>query len=247
MEDGSQERKRLTCEVSRLAGEDMKSEVAILIPTLNEENGVGQTIDDVLEHVPDCQIYVVDGHSTDNTVEVAVGRGASVISTSRGKGRAVRVVLPCLLDMPHHKYLVMLDGDNTYPAKYIPEILRELKDGADAAMGCRIIREDGSMTRANIVGNWGLSMLASVLYGIAVKDVCSGLWGFQYSVLRKFVLTSNGFTLEADLLMNTMRNGFRLSQIPIEYRARSDIRESKLRIWDGFKIAGFLVKSRFRK
>ena len=238
---------KMTSRISRLVGEDMKSEVAILIPTLNEENGIGQTIDDVLTFVPDCRIYVVDGHSSDTTVDIAIDRGATVISTDKGKGRAVRIALPCLLSIPHHKYLVMLDGDNTYPAKHIPEILRELRDGAAAAMGFRIIRENGAMTRANIVGNWGLSMLASLLYGITAKDVCSGLWGFRCSALREFALTSNEFTLEADLLGNTMRNGFRFSQIPIEYRARSDIRESKLRIWDGFKIAGFLARGRLRQ
>jgi len=139
----------------------------------------------------------------------------------------------------------MMDGDFTYPAKHIPEMIRCLDNGADVVIGYRFKRAKGSMSRMNTIGNCGLSILASALYGVHVKDVCSGMWGFRRNVLSRYNITSDGFTLEADLFANTIRNGCKLAQIPIGYRARLDGSVAKLGIKDGFKIARFLIRKRF--
>ena len=222
----------------------MDNKTVILIPTLNEAEAIGQTIDDVLEHVPGCLVLVINGPSTDRTADIARDRGATVIDAPKGKGLAIRTVLPDILDQYPGEYYVMLDGDYTYPAKHIPSILRELKE-VGTVIGYRAIREHGSMTATNKVGNWGLSMLASTLYKTWVQDVCSGLWGFRRDALREFTLTSDSFTLEVDLFANAVRNGYGLAQIPIEYRARIGGSVPKLKVSDGFEIAWFLLKARF--
>ncbi len=78
-----------------------------------------------------------------------------------------------------------------------------------------------------------------------MRDVCSGMWGFRKESLEKFNLVSNGFTLEADLFVNSIANKCVIFQTPIHYRKRSG-GSPKLKIWDGFKIAWFLVKERFK-
>ena len=71
----------------------INSDTIVMIPTLNEEAAIGETVDDVYEHLPGCQVVVVDSVSDDRTAEIAIGRGARVITTSRGgKGLAVRLV-----------------------------------------------------------------------------------------------------------------------------------------------------------
>ena len=222
-------------------------DVVILIPTLNEVETIGRTVEDILKWVPGCRPLVIDSYSVDGTAGVARSAGATVVFAPKGgKGVAVRSVLPEILSEYPCKWFVMLDGDATYPAKHIPEVLAELDDGADVVLGYRDVRERGSMTRTNIIGNYGLSLLASVLYGKRVRDVCTGLWGFRREALERFMITSNKFTLEADLFVNAMRNRCRIKQIPIEYRARPEGSNSKLSMKDGLEIGGFLVKSRFR-
>lgn len=221
--------------------------IVVMIPTLNETKAIGKTIDDVLKYVPRCQILVLDSYSINSTADVARDKGAVVINACRGgKGIAVRSVLPQIMISYRADYYVMIDGDFTYPAKHLPEIVKRLDNGADVVIGYRAKRKKGAMTHINIIGNRGLSILASILYGVHVKDVCSGMWGFRRSVLSRYKLSSNDFTLEADLFINTVRNGFKLAQIPIEYRARLDGSVAKLGIKDGFKIAWFLIKRRVK-
>lgn len=222
------------------------NDTVVLIPTLNEVETIGRTIEDILECVPGCRPLVIDSYSTDGTAGVARKAGVTVVyAPTGGKGIAVRTVLPAIMAEYKAKMFVMIDGDATYPAKHIPEVLAELDDGADVVLGYRDVRERGSMTRTNIIGNYGLSLLASVLYGKRVRDVCTGLWGFRREALERFTLTSNKFTLEADLFVNAMRNRCRTKQIPIEYRARPEGSNSKLSMKDGLEIGWFLVRSRF--
>jgi len=221
----------------------------VIIPTLNEAKAIGQTIDDVYDNIPHCRVLVIDSYSINGTADLARDKGAVVINTckdDKGKGRAVRSVLPQIIAGFRADYYVMIDGDFTYPAKHLPEIVRSL-DNADVVIGYRNKRAKGSMSHMNIIGNWGLSMLASILYGVYVKDVCSGMWGFRRSVLSRYELSSNGFTLEADLFTNTVKGKYKLAQIPIGYRARLDDSIAKLSIKDGFKIGWFLVRKRWGK
>ncbi len=135
----------------------------------------------------------------------------------------------------------MMDADFTYPAKHIKDLLANLED---VAMGYRDKRENGAMTKTNVFGNKMLSLIASVLYGRRVRDICTGMWAFDGGVLDGFHLTSERFTLEADFFVNAIRNKCIISQVPIEYRSRLDVSKPKLRILDGFKIGLFLIKSR---
>lgn len=219
----------------------MKS-ITVLLPALNEEKAIGKVIQDI-KHLPiDCAVLVVDNLSTNGTVVEAKALGVKVVREKRkGKGNAVRT------GFKHIKtsFVVMVDGDFTYPAKHIPGIIRCLENGADVVIGYRHKRAKGSMSRKNTIGNCGLSILASLLYGVHVKDVCSGMWGFSRKALSKYKLSSNGFTLEADLFINTVKGKHKLVQIPIEYRARLDGSVAKLGIKDGFKIGWFLIKGRF--
>ena len=222
-----------------------KDLAVIIIPTLNEKEGVGRTVGDVVRFVPGCRVLIIDSFSEDGTADIARDHGATVIDAPRGgKGLAVRSALPGIISTYLSKWYIMLDGDYTYPAKHIPAMLQELENGADVVMGYRASKEGDSMSRMNRIGNWGLSALASTLCMTRIRDVCTGMWGFSRRALCVFNLTSVGFTLEADFLMNTVRYHLKLAQIPIEYRSRADGSTTKLGIRDGFKIASFMIKNR---
>jgi len=219
-------------------------DVTVLLPAFNEEKAIGRVIQDIKALALNYEILVVDNKSTNGTEAEATALGAKVLyEGEKGKGNAVRT------GFKHIKppFVVMIDSDFTYPAKHIPEIMEQIENGADVVIGYRHKRAKGSMSFMNTIGNWGLSMLASILYGVRVKDVCSGMWGFRRDVLSSYKLSSGGFTLEADLFVNTVKGKYKLAQIPIEYRARLDGSVAKLGIKDGFKIAWFLIRGRFRR
>ena len=218
-------------------------EVTILLPAYNEEETIGRVIDEVREVMPYCQILVAYTPSSDETENIVVWKKVPMITVpSRGKGTAVDRGLKFIKT----DYIIMLNSDFTYPAQYLAAIYQVLtKLGADVVLGYRAIKEKDSMSPLNSLGNWALSLLASVLYRKRVYDVCTGMWGFRTEALRKFQLTSQGFTLEADFFINSIRNKLKVEQIPIAYRKRLGTSRPKLKLQDGLKIGWFLVKRRF--
>ncbi len=216
--------------------------VTVLLPTLNEALSIAQTIVEIKEYLPEAKIVVIDGLSTDKTVEIAsiFGNVSVMLVKEKGKGIAIRKALETVKS----DYTIMLDADYTYPARYLPEIVCSLKLGYQTVLGYRKYRVRGAMTPVNAFGNRCLSLLASLVYGRYVHDVCTGMWGFDTYALQRLTLQSDGFTLEADLFRNAVKNKYKIKQIPIIYRARLNGSKTKLNIGHGFEIACFLLKSR---
>jgi glycosyltransferase involved in cell wall biosynthesis len=224
-------------------------EVLIILPTLNEEPTIGRVIDEIPRETLEgagyeVRLLVVDGNSTDRTREIAKEKGAStVIERRRGKG----VAMSRAFGTVEADFIFMLDADFTYPAGYIPDMLK-LLDSHHAVIGSRMRgrREKGAMSRLNLVGNYLLSLIATVFYGKRISDVCSGLWGFRGEVVKNLHLRAATFDLEAEIFSQLVRRGYTIAEIPIDYRRRSS--PPKLRsLRDGTRIGWALITRRFRR
>jgi len=114
--------------------EHNKPKIAVLIPCYNEEKTIASVVRDFRLQLPDAEIYVFDNNSTDNTVKEAMEAGAIVRYERRqGKGHVVR-------SMFRHvdaDIYVMVDGDGTYPAQRVHELINPIIAGED---GIRIQR-----------------------------------------------------------------------------------------------------------
>lgn len=219
------------------------NEVTVILPAYNEEESIGKVIDEIKALPVHCEILVIDNNSMDDTYNICVRKGVKVVTEPNpGKGNAMKRGFG-LVGTP---YVVMMNSDYTYPAEYLQTIYRLLRVSKyDVIIGSRQIKEKGSMSYANTFGNFCLSLLASILYGYRINDVCSGMWGFKKDTLDKFCIRSKGFTLEAELFTKIIKHRCRIFQIPIGYRSRQKGSKAKLKIWDGFKIGWFLIKRRF--
>ena len=107
--------------------------VTIVIPCYNEADGIADVINnfpvDYLKHNGfEVEIVVIDNNSTDNTAEIARSLGATVLhEPKKGKGNAIRTGFKYISDCKDCKYIVMLDGDNTYHSKEILRLLEPLR------------------------------------------------------------------------------------------------------------------------
>ncbi len=224
-----------------------RPKVCIVIPAFNEELTVGKVIDEVPRHRLekagyDVDVLVVESRCTDSTRLIAERSGAHVLTEPiGGKGRAFRMAL----DATDADFVFMLDADHTYPAHHIPELL-ECLSSSHAVIGSRLkgSRDIGSMSRLNLVGNRLLSLLASVLCFKKVSDVCTGYWGFRREVVKSLGLMANEFDLEVELFTRLARMGYRIAEVPIQYRCRET--PSKLGSFrDGLKIGWAMIRMRF--
>jgi dolichol-phosphate mannosyltransferase len=213
-----------------------RGHVVIFLPALNEERAIGH----VLDRIPKAQleavgysvsVWVVDGNSTDRTLEVIRKSGASVfIQAGRGKGNGMRQAFDHLLHARDRadggsaepEFYLMLDADGTYPPEMVPAFLDALESGHDVVLGSRFRGQmaHGAMTPLNAIGNRVLSALARFLFGVSVTDVCTGMWGFKAEKLREIPLEAGGFDLEADLFGSACLSQARITELPIDYAAR---------------------------
>ena len=220
--------------------------LSILLPALNEEDGVA----DVLNRIPRSKlqqkgyvysVHLLDGRSTDQTRAVAKRLGAEIfVQSGNGKGAAFREFVPKIRD----QFAVLLDSDGTYPPEIIPELVGKLGPGTPIVLGSRLRGsiEDGAMSLANQVGNRMLSWFASFLFRTPISDVCSGMWGFVSDQLKSLDLTAIGFELEADLFAECALKGIPITEVPIRYDRR--IGQRKLHLREGARIAFALLKKR---
>lgn len=218
--------------------------VSVIIPTMNEEKGIGLVIDDVRKALASrpYEIIVVDTDSKDRTREMAAQRGAVVIDEPRrGYGRAYKTGF----EKASGEYIATLDADMTYPASDIPGLLEMLESkGLDFITTNRFTHmEKGAMGAKHRFGNWVLSVTTRVLFRVKVRDSQSGMWVFRKSILPGLDLRSDAMSLSEELKIEAFRK-VRAAEVPIAYKAR--VGEVKLSSWnDGLGNLKYLFKKRF--
>lgn len=210
--------------------------IQVLIAAYNEEQGIGCTIQEINRYL-DAPILVVDGKSTDRTVDVAKDLGAEiVIQSSIGKGAAIADGISHL--DPAAKYVVITDADYTYPAETIPQMIKILESNPKVGMVCgNRFHEKGSNPVFGSVFGFGNKLIAlthNVLNGVALEDPLTGLRVVRGSLLRKWQVQSKGFDIEVELNYYIEQTGFEITEVPIMYRPR--LGEKKLKPKDGAAI-----------
>lgn len=215
-----------------------KGHVAVLIPCYNEELTVGEVIDDFRRVLPGASIYVYDNNSNDRTAQVAREHGAQVrFEPRQGKGVTVRQMFR---DIEADCYL-LVDGDSTYPADAAPALINPILAGeADMTVGDRL--SNGSYAQENQrpfhdFGNNLVRWLIRLMYGYAFHDVMTGYRAFSRVFVRSLPVVSRGFQLECEISIHAVDKGWRIKEVPIDYRDRPAGSVSKLStVSDGVRV-----------
>lgn len=214
---------------------DVRDQVTVIIPTLNEEEAIGKVIEEV-KGAGYKNILVVDGYSTDKTVEIARSLGTRVIyQVGHGKAMAVKTGI----DAAETSYVLIMDGDGTYGPKDIDRMLRvAVENGYDEVVGYRADRRN--IPALHRLGNRVMSTVMSLLMGQRIKDPCSGMYLLRTDFARNLEIMATGFDVESEIVCQTLAHG-RVAEVPISYRKR--IGEPKLKTWSaGFRILLTVVK-----
>jgi glycosyltransferase involved in cell wall biosynthesis len=210
--------------------------IAVLIPCYNEEAAVGKVIDDFRQQLPAADIVVLDNNSTDQTAAIARNHGAQVIPEPRqGKGFAVET----MFNVPGYDFYIMVDGDDTYPAESVHQLLRPVREGrADMAVGSRLSDyTDESFRNLHIFGNKLVRFCINKIMGSNLKDILSGYRVFNRRIRQTIPIVSSGFEIETELTIQTLYYQRTIIEIPIPYRCRPAGSASKLHTFrDGFRV-----------
>ena len=221
--------------------------VSVIVPTMNEEESVGEVMDQInlaLKDIGKYEVLVVDTNSKDRTREIAASKGARIIDEPlRGYGRAYKTGFT----QAKGEFIATLDADCTYPASEIPKFVRTLeKENLDFITGDRLSKlGKGVMGTKHRLGNWILKTTTNILFSMKIADSQSGMWVFRRSVLPRFNLVSDKMALSEEIKIEAAKK-CRFREMPIRYSPR--VGEVKLNTWqDGFGNLRFLFSKRFGK
>ena len=201
--------------------------VTILIPTLNEEKGIGPTLDTIDRAAFaalgwELEILVVDGDSKDRTREEAEARGAKVlIEARRGYGRAYKEGFKAATG----DVIVTGDADGTYPFERAHEFVQMLLHQDLDFINCdRYGRlEHGAMSGKHLFGNWVLSTTARALFSVHLHDSQSGMWIIRRAALPKVHTEqlSEGMAFSQEIKIEFLKGpGLRFAEVASSLRPR---------------------------
>jgi glycosyltransferase involved in cell wall biosynthesis len=226
------------------AGSERTPTLSVVMPTLDEEDGIAECIDRITRALEELQVYgevIVSDSSTDRTPEIAAEHGAIVVTPDRpGYGYAYRYGF----EHARGEYVAIGDADTTYDFTELPALYRLVAEGdADMAMGSRLEGEikPGAMPKLHqYVGNPLLTKFLNVFYGAGVSDAHSGFRVLRRSTLEGLNLRTDGMEFASEMVMEAATRDFEIAEMPITYHEREG--EATLESFrDGWRHVRFML------
>jgi len=209
--------------------------VSVIIPTLNEAQNLPYVFDGLPNHLH--EVIVVDGLSTDGTVEVArrLRPDVKIVhQAGRGKGDALRAGFAAASG----EIIAMLDADGSTDAAELPRFVAALLNGADFVKGSRFAQGGYSadITLRRRLGNRGLNLLVNTLYGTSYTDLCYGYNAFWARCLPYIEIDCDGFEVETLMNVRIAKAGLVIHEVPSFERERVHGESNLNAVRDGLRV-----------
>ncbi len=217
--------------------------ISVVVPARNE----AQNLYYVLPSIPSIveEVILVDGHSSDATVEVAQQLLPAihiVKQIGKGKGNALRAgFAACTGDV-----IVMLDADGSADPREIPRFVEALINGYDLAKGSRFVNGGGShdITFTRYIGNYLLSTLVNILFLTRFSDLCYGYNAFWRHCLKDIAIECDGFEIETLINLQIHKAQLKIIEVPSFERPRIHGKSNLHTFRDGWCILKTILKER---
>lgn len=220
--------------------------VSVVIPTKNEARNIAW----VLERIPEDlhQVLIVDAGSSDGTIDVARATRSDVdviIEPRPGKGIALRTGFAAATG----DVVVMLDADGSMDPAEIDRFVDRVKEGHDVVKGSRFADGGGStdLTWFRSLGNRMLLRLVNLLYGATFTELCYGFFAFRRHALRRLDLEADGFEIETEIVVKSLRADLRVAEVPSMEATRLHGRSNLRPIRDGIRVLKMLITARWHR
>ncbi|MHB1002914.1 MAG: glycosyltransferase family 2 protein [Thermoleophilia bacterium] len=221
--------------------------MTVAILARNEEATIGSVVDSVAPYAD--ELVVIDGNSTDRTREIVEAMGFAVhADDGGGKGDGIRKAI----EVAAGDVLVFIDADGSHDPAEIPKLVAPIKSGmSDLVVGSRW--KGGS---DELAGDWSkfvrstgsavIALCINYRFGVRLTDVENGFRAIRTAAARAIPLKARDFTIEQEMIMLALRQGFRLSEVAAhEYprqAGQSDLKVYKVLHKFGWNLVKHLIR-----
>lgn len=218
--------------------------ISIVIPARNER----ECLPAVLEELPKDrvrEIIVIDGHSTDGTLDLVRDLGYAAV-TQEGRGYGMGVISG--IKVAKGELLTFMDADGSYDPDALPRMLDLIDQGNDIVFCSRYLPEAGSDddTAIRKLGNWMFTFLLRTMFGVRLSDALFFYALGKREVFEALDLEAHDFSLCVEIPVKVHKAGFRYTEIPSKERARIAGVSKVNALWDGLSILAFMVKLKLK-
>lgn len=198
-----------------------RANVTVIIPTKNEAGGIKKVIKNVKPFAK--EVLIIDGHSTDKTVEIANKEGVRVIvDQGKGVGAAKRLGI----SKAKGEIIVLIDADGSHDPKDIPKLIAPInRNEADLVVASRI--KGGSdeffINFPGVVRQSGGDLIAAVVnyrFHANLTDTLNGFRAIRKSTALKIGLEANDFDIEQEMIIKCLKKGYKVTEIASHEYAR---------------------------
>ncbi len=223
-----------------------RPKISIVIPTLNEAATIDKIISECLPFAD--ELIVVDGHSMDNTRDIARRNGVKVIlDNQKGKGEALRLAIATVIG----DIIVFIDADGSHNPQDIPRLIQPiLDDQADHVSGSRLMGGSSELHGGfdecfRLMGSSFITACINWKFKVNLSESQNGLRAIKTEVARKLNLQENITTIEQEMIIKTLKKGFRMAEVPTHEnkRMRGYSKISLRKVW--FRYVYSMVKYLF--
>jgi len=216
--------------------------VSVIIPTLNEAGNIREALTTIHSELAfPNEIIVVDGNSTDGTLEIVKDTDFCklIVEPRRGYGLALRKGMK----QAKGDIIVMVDGDGTYEFKHINRLLkRMIETDAELCMATRMYDPNKAMGFMNFVGNKIITFCFDFLYQQFLSDTQSGFRAISHSAIEKVTFKETDMSFATEMLIQFAKKGFKMVEVKSVYKPRK-YGKTKLRpLKSGIEIFTAMLK-----
>ena len=213
--------------------------VSLILPVLNEGEGLRRLLPALLAILPEAEIIVVNDGSGDDTLEVCAAFPVRVVSHAYPKGNGAAIKSGARA--AHGEVLIFMDADGQHKPEDIPALMTKFAEGYDMVVGAR---QSGSHAGAHrAVANDLFSRFATWMVQQPVEDLTSGFRMVKADKFRKFLyLLPNGFSYPTTITMSFFRAGFSVAYLPINTPRRSTGKSHIRPVRDGVRFLLIIIK-----
>lgn len=226
-----------------------KLSVSVIIPAYNEGKVINEVLNNAKKIFNDSKylvdIIVVNDGSLDNTSSEAKKSGVIIINhiLNTGAGGATSTGLS-YAKQKGYEFAATMDADGQHKPEDVLRGFDEIiSQKADLLIGSRLIDKKG-MSKLKVIGNWGLSFITYILFGINSTDSQSGLRIYSRQALEKLKWKTSGYEFCSEMLWRAKQLGLKIGEYPIKAVYTEYSKSKGQNNWNGINIVKSLIKQR---